>query len=107
MMERLKRKDFIGTFLAFSMNHNLILVCASAFGWLYDNHPRTAITNLHVLVEPVCVKSEEDPGRAHGYWKDLLNIIALATVDELSNIAKPSRFLHDLPEHKGRIKHHK
>ncbi|KAJ7817739.1 hypothetical protein B0H14DRAFT_3741543 [Mycena olivaceomarginata] len=77
------------------------------FGWLYDNHPRTAITNLHLLVEPVCVKSEEDPGRAHGYWKDLLNILALATVDELSNIAKPSRFLHDLPEHKGRIKHHK
>ncbi|KAJ7340670.1 hypothetical protein DFH08DRAFT_963532 [Mycena albidolilacea] len=21
-----------------------------AFGWLYDNHPRTAITNLHLLV---------------------------------------------------------
>ncbi|KAJ7787721.1 hypothetical protein B0H14DRAFT_3095332 [Mycena olivaceomarginata] len=30
--------------------------------------PRTAITHLHVL-------SEEDPGRAHGYWKDLLNIM--------------------------------
>ncbi|KAJ6512564.1 hypothetical protein C8R45DRAFT_1087716 [Mycena sanguinolenta] len=85
-----------------------------AFGWLYDNHPRTAITNLHLLVEPVCVKSGQEPetGRAHGYWKDLLNILVLATVDELSNISKPSRFLHNRPDRRqarlgGREPHRK
>ncbi|KAF8173528.1 hypothetical protein K438DRAFT_2051129 [Mycena galopus ATCC 62051] len=76
-----------------------------AFGWLYDNHPRTAISNLHLLVERVCVKSEEDVGRSHGYWKDLLNILALATVDELSNMSEPATFLHNFSaEHKARRK---
>ncbi|KAF7374282.1 hypothetical protein MSAN_00311200 [Mycena sanguinolenta] len=85
-----------------------------AFGWLYDNHPRTAITNLHLLVEPVCLKPGHEPeaGRAHGYWKDLLNILVLATVDELSNISKPARFLHNRPDHRqprlgGREPHRK
>jgi hypothetical protein len=34
-----------------------------AFGWLYKNHPRTAISNLHLLVEPVClpVKKGKSP----------------------------------------------
>ncbi|KAJ7218268.1 hypothetical protein B0H12DRAFT_1031955 [Mycena haematopus] len=73
-----------------------------AFGWLFDNHPRTAITNLHLLVEPMCVKSDQETRRAHGYWKDLLNILALATVDELSNISTPSRFLHNYPDGDGR-----
>ncbi|KAF7337082.1 hypothetical protein MVEN_02145400 [Mycena venus] len=73
-----------------------------AFGWLYDNHPRTAITNLHLLVEPVCLKPDQETGLAHGYWKDLLNILALATVDELSNISQPSRFLHTFPDRKAR-----
>ena len=31
---------------------------------------------------------------SHGYWKDLLNILALETVGELSNISSPSTFLH-------------
>ncbi|KAJ7253551.1 hypothetical protein C8J57DRAFT_1348451 [Mycena rebaudengoi] len=65
-----------------------------AFGWLYDNHPRTAITNLHLLVEPVCTTPKKKAGRAHGYWKDLLNILALATVDELSGVTQPPTFLH-------------
>ncbi|KAK0228560.1 hypothetical protein IW262DRAFT_1309969 [Armillaria fumosa] len=65
-----------------------------AFGWLYDNHPRTAISNLHLLYEPVCfnAKNKDDAGRAHGYWKDLLNILALATVGELGS--GESTFLH-------------
>ncbi|KAK0459750.1 uncharacterized protein EV420DRAFT_1675583 [Desarmillaria tabescens] len=65
-----------------------------AFGWLYDNHPRTAISNLHLLCEPVCfnAKIKNDTGRAHGYWKDLLNILALATVGELGS--GESTFLH-------------
>ncbi|KAJ7614158.1 hypothetical protein FB45DRAFT_262667 [Roridomyces roridus] len=62
-----------------------------AFGWLYDNHPRTAIANLHLLVTPVCGKGGK---HAHGYWKDLLNILTLATVDKLSNVHEyPSKFL--------------
>lgn len=65
-----------------------------AFGWLYDNHPRTAISNLHLLYEPVCLnaKKKDDTGRAHGYWKDLLNILALTTVGELGS--GESTFLH-------------
>lgn len=65
-----------------------------AFGWLYDNHPRTAVSNLHLLYEPVCfnAKNKNDTGRAHGYWKDLLNILALATVGELGS--GESTFLH-------------
>ncbi|KIY70939.1 hypothetical protein CYLTODRAFT_487700 [Cylindrobasidium torrendii FP15055 ss-10] len=58
-----------------------------AWGWLYDNHPRTAIANLHLLCEPVCKISKKDktPRGAHGYWKDLLNILVLATCSQLSD----------------------
>lgn len=73
-----------------------------AFGWLFENHPRTAITNLHYLVDPVCLRSGKDTkkkrGTSHGYWKDLLNILALATVDELRPIVPldpRSNFLHN------------
>ncbi|KAJ7614180.1 hypothetical protein FB45DRAFT_1036283 [Roridomyces roridus] len=67
-----------------------------AFGWLYDNHPRTAIANLHLLATPVYGKQGK---LAHGYWKDLLNILALATVDELSIIShRSTKFLHRLPD---------
>ncbi|KIP08703.1 hypothetical protein PHLGIDRAFT_68973 [Phlebiopsis gigantea 11061_1 CR5-6] len=64
-----------------------------AFGWLYENHPRTAIQNLEMLVRPVCkIKGEE---RApHGYWKDLANIVALAAVGELRPLKSRSLFLH-------------
>ncbi|KAJ6600872.1 hypothetical protein B0H10DRAFT_2082511 [Mycena sp. CBHHK59/15] len=72
-----------------------------AFGWLYDNHPRTAITNLHLLVEPVCVHPQKEHGLTHGYWKDLLNILALATVDELSNVTQPPTFLHNQETFEG------
>ncbi|KAJ3786418.1 hypothetical protein GGU10DRAFT_374950 [Lentinula aff. detonsa] len=64
-----------------------------AFGWLYKKHPRTAIANLHMLVSPVCQnrKRPEFPF-SHGYWKDLLNILALATTDELHSM--DATFLH-------------
>ncbi|PPQ97716.1 hypothetical protein CVT26_001906 [Gymnopilus dilepis] len=68
-----------------------------AFGWLYDKHPRTAISNLRLLVEPVCSSSKkkgEKSAAAHGYWKDLLNIVALAAVDQLVGFAGTSTFLH-------------
>lgn len=65
-----------------------------AFGWLYEHHPRTAIANLSQLVAPVCVvksrsRSIQIP---HGYWKDLLNILALATLEQLDTY--PAPFLH-------------
>ncbi|KAK1236294.1 hypothetical protein PQX77_000455 [Marasmius sp. AFHP31] len=54
-----------------------------AFGWLYENHPRTAILNLHMLVAGVCPnKTQPELRRSHGYWKDLLNILGLATTAE-------------------------
>jgi hypothetical protein len=101
-----------------------------AFGWLYKYHPKTAIANLGMLVQPVIdrpvelkkkqqekdakntkdaeddewtdlgdgastvVESEKQPakekdipelpGMSHGYYKDLLQILSLAAVDELS-----------------------
>ncbi|KAJ3970905.1 hypothetical protein EV361DRAFT_913789 [Lentinula raphanica] len=64
-----------------------------AFGWLYKNHPRTAITNLHMLVSPVCQnKKRPEFPFSHGYWKDLLNILALATTNELDSME--ATFLH-------------
>ncbi|KAJ3776845.1 hypothetical protein FB446DRAFT_719856 [Lentinula raphanica] len=64
-----------------------------AFGWLYKNHPRTAITNLHMLVSPVCLnKKRPEFPFSHGYWKDLLNILALATTNELDSME--ATFLH-------------
>ncbi|PPQ64178.1 hypothetical protein CVT24_008553 [Panaeolus cyanescens] len=67
-----------------------------AFGWLYKNHPRTAIQDLHMLVKPVCVNKKKGKVivSAHGYWKDLLNIVALAAVDQLVDAEVPSTFLH-------------
>ena len=63
-----------------------------AFGRLYKNNPRTAISNLHLLVEPVCppVKKRKS-AKAHGCWKDLLDILSLATLDEFSS---PETFFH-------------
>ncbi|TFK45139.1 hypothetical protein BDQ12DRAFT_718239 [Crucibulum laeve] len=57
------------------------------FGWLYRHHPRTAISNLHMLVELVCTRPKKKYGLIHGYWKDLLNILALATTGELDSAA--------------------
>ncbi|KAJ6589857.1 hypothetical protein DFH09DRAFT_1274175 [Mycena vulgaris] len=71
--------------------------------WKPAKHPRrqvregailSGLWNLHLLVEPVYTKLKRRGGRAHGYWKDLLNILVLATVDQLSDVAEPSNFLH-------------
>ncbi|KAH7907623.1 hypothetical protein BJ138DRAFT_1129038 [Hygrophoropsis aurantiaca] len=89
-----------------------------AFGWLFKNHPRTAIINLHYLVAPVCslrrkiktkdgkeiIRQERAP---HGYWKDLLNILALATVDELhpkEDVPERSSFLHNHTQPNAHLK---
>jgi len=63
-----------------------------AFGWLYEHHPRTAIANLSQLVAPVCVIKSQPTKLTHGYWKDLVNILALATVDQFD--VYPAPFLH-------------
>ncbi|KAH9930860.1 uncharacterized protein B0H18DRAFT_1116569 [Fomitopsis serialis] len=65
-----------------------------AYGWLYENHPRTAVVNLPRLVEPLCTRPYRTEGLSHGYWKDLLNIVALAELDELSPRTEPATFLH-------------
>ncbi|KAG1736398.1 uncharacterized protein EDB91DRAFT_1224725 [Suillus paluster] len=86
-----------------------------AFGWLFEKHPRTALSNLYLLVEPVCTRSRPVKGKdfkkrvnmSHGYWKDLLNILALATVDELHPApVRNSRtsFLHNYTLHNSRPK---
>ncbi|KDQ56468.1 hypothetical protein JAAARDRAFT_195103 [Jaapia argillacea MUCL 33604] len=75
------------------------------FGWLFKNHPRTAVLNLPQLVTRVCSTDSgkgkakakpkfRDAGASHGYYKDLLNILCLATVDELGPLTKPATFLH-------------
>ncbi|KAH6910197.1 hypothetical protein BKA70DRAFT_1272437 [Coprinopsis sp. MPI-PUGE-AT-0042] len=65
-----------------------------AFGWLLKNHPRTAIENLPLLVKPVSWKPKKKVNVPHGYWKDLLNIVAMAATDELSPNVQVSAFLH-------------
>ncbi|KAI4294350.1 hypothetical protein K525DRAFT_290925 [Schizophyllum commune Loenen D] len=52
-----------------------------AFAWLYEAHPRTAIANLEQLVLPLCGMKRDG---AHGYRKDLLNLVCLAVEGELT-----------------------
>lgn len=85
-----------------------------AYGWLFDNHPRTAILNLPLLIKPVCTippkKGRKQEAKSHGYWKDLLNILALATVDEFgsshSTFLRSPRTQATAPRHsEKRVKH--
>lgn len=88
-------------------------------GWLAQNHPATLVANLRWLSRPVIEKKgkkdlededlvvveepkdEDDPlrfdvkhGVAHGYWKDLLNILALAANGELTVLSDPNKILN-------------
>lgn len=91
-------------------------------GWLARNHPRTLLTNLAWLSRPVIEKKVEkkdteegfemvsvegeeindtDPARfdvkngvAHGYWKDLLNMLALYANRKLNVLANPRDILN-------------
>ncbi|KAK7429980.1 hypothetical protein QQZ08_003602 [Neonectria magnoliae] len=86
-------------------------------GWLAQNHPLTLVANLRWLSRPIIekkvkkdneddivivdVKDDDDPTRfdvqngvAHGYWKDLLNILALAANDKLKVPADPRNVLN-------------
>lgn len=64
---------------------------------MYQNHPRTALENLSQLINPVCSigkRKEEVQLAPHGYWKDLLNILCLAALNQLGPLNKPAPFLH-------------
>ena len=62
---------------------------------MYKNHPRTAISNLHLLVEPVCPPAKKGKSaKAHGCWTDLLDILCFATLDEFNS---PTSFLYAPP----------
>lgn len=91
-------------------------------GWLFQKHPATLITNLRWLSRPVIQKrverkegedpekavfvevaevDENDPahydvrnGVSHGYWKDLVNILALAVNGKLDPLANPKDILN-------------
>lgn len=89
-----------------------------ASGWLAHNHPKTLIGNLSWLCRPVIEKKtcaepeddieiveiekpDDDPtrfdvhyGMAHGYWKDLLNILALAVNGKLDPLCDPAELLN-------------
>ncbi|KAB5518179.1 hypothetical protein GE09DRAFT_978463 [Coniochaeta sp. 2T2.1] len=105
-------------------------------GWLAQNHPLTLASNLQWLSRPVIQKKvpkksdndedemvviepekdDSDPSRfdvrhgvAHGYWKDLLNILALSANGDLNVIANPRDILNIENETAGprRSKDHK
>ncbi|KAF4971578.1 hypothetical protein FSARC_1644 [Fusarium sarcochroum] len=86
-------------------------------GWLAQNHPLTLVVNLRWLSRPVIqkkVQKEEDDdivlvdeksdddytkhdvknGVAHGYWKDLLNILAIAANGKLTVLDEPKDVLN-------------
>ncbi|KAI0148853.1 hypothetical protein GGR57DRAFT_231109 [Xylariaceae sp. FL1272] len=103
-------------------------------GWLLENHPHTLIANLRWLSRPIIMKKaekkeggdedtvmvnvepEKDPndmtrfdvknGVAHGYWKDLLNVLALAVNNKLDALADPKDILNtpkELKRQRGRL----
>ncbi|RYP89927.1 hypothetical protein DL770_003948 [Monosporascus sp. CRB-9-2] len=93
-------------------------------GWLAQNHPLTLISNLRWLSRPVIekkvdkededmviVESKKDEddvtrfdvrdGVSHGYWKDLLNILALSANELLTVVARPEAILNIAREKGG------
>ena len=90
-------------------------------GWLAQNHPLTLVSNLPWLSRPIIEKvAKKDDGRdemvlvdhkadvdendlarfdvrngvAHGYWKDLLNILVLSVQGKLDVLANPRGILN-------------
>lgn len=93
----------------------------SSAGWLAQHHPLTLVGNLRWLSRPVIEKKikkadgdeeeefvvvdeevdENDPlrfdvqhGVSHGYWKDLLNILAIAANGKLDGETNPTEVLN-------------
>ncbi|KAH6965239.1 hypothetical protein EDB82DRAFT_467201 [Fusarium venenatum] len=86
-------------------------------GWLAQNHPMTLIANLRWLSRPVIEKKAEKKedgdlvivedgnkdenakfdvknGVSHGYWKDLLNMLALAANKKFTVLDDPKDILN-------------
>ncbi|KAK5106063.1 hypothetical protein LTS08_000179 [Lithohypha guttulata] len=87
------------------------------FGWLAQNHPVTLLMNLRWLTRPiiekktgdkkeeeddlVIIEKHDDPtafdidnGVAHGYWKDLLNLVVFSVNDSLNVDIDPEHLLN-------------
>ncbi|PHZ09114.1 uncharacterized protein RHIMIDRAFT_207070 [Rhizopus microsporus ATCC 52813] len=68
----------------------------SAFSWLLQYHPRTALANLHVLVDGTvrtdaalkAQQREERDFKSHGCWKDLCTILTIYAQGELREAKK-------------------
>jgi hypothetical protein len=99
-------------------------------GWLAQYHPLTLVANLQWLSRPVIEKKvsqktdkeddandtiiledETDPTRfdvrhgvAHGYWKDLLNILALSANSSLTVLSNPRDILNIENEKAGPVR---
>ena len=100
-------------------------------GWLLQHHPLTLVCNLQWLVRPVIEKKKKvektdaggddavvietkeaddsDPahfdvrnGVSHGYWKDILNILALAARDLLDPLKSPRKLLNQVSDKKSK-----
>lgn len=104
-------------------------------GWLAEHHPLTLVSNIHLLSSPVIPKptsakkqeseaveedlvmveaetTEEDApgldvvtGMSHGYWKDLLNLLALAANGKLNVLASPRDVLNIKCETKPSVRY--
>ncbi|CAG9980397.1 unnamed protein product [Clonostachys byssicola] len=99
-------------------SRNTFYGCA---GWLFMHHPLTLIENLKWLSRPVIqkkakketdgeddemvmVEADKDPSRpetydvkhgvAHGYWKDIINLLALAANNQLGAFSDPKIILN-------------
>ncbi|CAI6090834.1 unnamed protein product [Clonostachys chloroleuca] len=99
-------------------SRNTFYGCA---GWLFLHHPLTLIENLKWLSRPVIqkkakketdgqddemvvVEADKDPSRpeaydvkhgvAHGYWKDIINLLALAANNQLGAFSDPKIILN-------------
>ncbi|KAK4173520.1 hypothetical protein QBC36DRAFT_303603 [Triangularia setosa] len=104
-------------------------------GWLAEHHPLTLVSNIHLLSSPVIPRptsakkqegdlvendivmvnaetTEEDApsvdfvtGLSHGYWKDLLNLLALAANRKLNVLASPRDVLNIRSEAKPSVRY--
>ncbi|KIJ09158.1 hypothetical protein PAXINDRAFT_17747 [Paxillus involutus ATCC 200175] len=71
----------------------------------FENHPRTAVVNLYCLVDPMCSRPSPKGGAkggakkrystSHGYWKNLLNILAVDELYPAEGLNSHSTFLHN------------
>ncbi|KUI54359.1 hypothetical protein VP1G_01773 [Cytospora mali] len=79
-------------------------------GWLAKYHPLTLVANLSWLSRPEDM-DDNDPARfdakwgvSHGYWKDLLNLLALHVNGKLDVLANPRDILNIEQEKNKKIK---